>query len=272
MAAKGEDKMKRLAYYLRVYKVQIKNNFVREAVYRTNFFSMVAVDLIWLFVELSFFTIIYANVDSLAGWTLPQVYFFLGVFFASDSIFTAFFQRNFWEFSDLQNHGGLDILLTKPIQPLFLALTRYINLTGGLNVLLGILIMIRYAGPAGFEGGLSWLLVLFWLAFGVASALAIRFLVAVFVFWTERGFGLSYLYYQLFALASRPDSIYPKAMRYAIMTLLPFAFIGSVPARAILGKISITEIIWVLGVLILFVVMDVILWGKALKRYQSASS
>ena len=31
--------------------------------------------------------------------------FFLGIFFASDALFTTFFQRNFWEFSDLVNKG-----------------------------------------------------------------------------------------------------------------------------------------------------------------------
>src|SRR5437764_560232 len=96
--------------YARIFGVQLKNNFVREAVYRTNFLTMIAVDLIWIVVEFSLFQVIYANVDTLAGWTKPQIYFFLGLFFASDALFTTFFQRNFWQFSDLVNHGDLDIL------------------------------------------------------------------------------------------------------------------------------------------------------------------
>src|SRR6185503_7246865 len=110
-----EDNGMKLAQYVDVFRVQLKNNFVREAVYRTNFLTMLAVDLVWIAVEFSLFTVIYANTPTLGGWTKDQVYFFLGIFFASDAIFTTFFQRNFWQFSDLVNHGELEILLTKPV-------------------------------------------------------------------------------------------------------------------------------------------------------------
>src|SRR5579859_4277041 len=131
--------------YLHVYAVQLKNNFVREAVYRTNFLTAVTTDVIWILVELSLFSVIYANVNTLAGWTKVQVYFFLGIFFASDALFTTFFQRNFWTFSDLVNKGELDILLTKPCSPLFLALSRSISLTAIFNFFLGLGITIRFA-------------------------------------------------------------------------------------------------------------------------------
>ncbi|RYZ72069.1 MAG: hypothetical protein EOP09_03735, partial [Proteobacteria bacterium] len=103
---------KKILQYARVFRTQLKNNFVREAVYRTNLFTMVFTDLVWIAVEFSLFGVIYANTPTLAGWTQPQIYFFLGIFFASDAIFTTLFQRNFWNFSDLVNKGELDILLT----------------------------------------------------------------------------------------------------------------------------------------------------------------
>src|SRR3954467_12156691 len=149
--------------YLDIFGVQIKNNFVREAVYRSNFLMMVSVDLIWIFVEFSLFAVIYSNTTVVAGWTRDQVFFFLGVFFASDAVFTTFFQRNFWNFSDLVNKGELDILLTKPVHPLFLSLPRYINLTASFNIVLGFGIAARYAHDAGFAGGWHWLLAVAWL-------------------------------------------------------------------------------------------------------------
>ena len=45
---------------------------------------------------------------------------------------------NFWLFSDLVNKGELDILLTKPIHPLFLALSRWMNITNIFNLGLGL--------------------------------------------------------------------------------------------------------------------------------------
>ena len=262
----------RMSYYLEIYRVQIKNNFVREAVYRTNFLTAVTVDVIWIAVELSLFTVLYANVNTLAGWTKDQVYFFLGIFFSSDALFTVLFQRNFWNFSDLINRGDLDILLTKPIHPLFLALSQSINLTAILNIVLGLAITIKYAHPAGFMGGYRWLLVGVWLLVGLISALMIRFTFAVSVFWTERSWAISRLYYQFFAFATKPDTIYPPAIRYLILTALPFAFIGSVPARALLYGLEFHEYLRLVLVLLSFLLLNSFLWKKALIRYQSASS
>lgn len=262
----------KLKIFAEVYRVQFKNNFVREAVYRTNFLTAVATDLVWIVIEFSLFSVIYANVASLPGWTKDQVYFFLGMFFASDAMFTTLFQRNFWNFSDLVNKGELDILLTKPVPPIFLALTRWMNLTAAFNIFLGVGIMIRFAGPAGFEGGWKWALVLFWLLVGLLTALLVRFAFTIWVFWTERSWAMSRLYYQFFAFATKPDAIYPKFIRYLILTALPFAFIGSVPARALLHGLSGIEYAGIFVVLSVFAMLDIVLWKMGLKRYQSASS
>ena len=265
-----------LKKYIQIYLIQIKNNWVREVVYRTNFITNIVVDLVWLGVEFLLFTVIYANTPTLAGWSQQQVYFFLGVLFSSDALFTIFFTRNFWMFSDLVNKGELDILLTKPVNPLFLALTRWMNLTAVSNFVLGVLIMKRYAHTAGFEVGVGywrvWGLVPLWLCIGLASAFLMRFIFSIWVFWTERSWALARMYYQFFGFATKPDGIYPKTVRYIVLTVLPFAFIGSVPARALLGQLPIWGYAGVFTILSLFFVADVALWRRGILRYQSASS
>jgi ABC-2 type transport system permease protein len=268
----GRSLAHKLLLYARVFGVQLKNNWVREAVYRVNFLTMMATDVVWIAVEFSLFSVIYANTTVLAGWRQEQVFFFLGIFFASDAIFTIFFQRNFWTFSDLVNKGELDILLTKPVHPLFLSLTRWISLTAVFNVVLGFAIAIRFAKPAGFVGGWHWLLVIFWLLVGTATQLLVRFAFSIWIFWTERSFALSRLYFQFFAFATKPDSLYPKMIRYLILTALPFAFISSVPTRALLHGLHPKEYLNVAAVLLAFWGADTVLWRFGLKRYQSASS
>lgn len=263
----------RLKWYWEIFRVQLKNNFVREAVYRSNFLTMVAVDLIWIAVEFSLFAVIYANTTTLAGWTQDQIYFFLGIFFASDALFTTFFQRNFWNFSDLVNRGELDILLTKPVHPLFLALTRWFNLTAIFNLALGIGIALRYSEPAGFKGGLlGWLELGVWLLVGLLTAVQLRFAFSIWIFWTERSWAMSRLYYQFFAFATKPDTLYPQMVRYIILTFLPFAFIGSIPARAVLQGLHPAEYVMVAAVITGFWIFNALMWRAGLKRYQSASS
>lgn len=258
--------------HVRVFGIQLKNNYVREAVYRSNFLTSIVTDLVWIAVEFTLFKVIYANVETLGGWNEPQTYFFLGIFFSSDAIFTTLFQRNFWNFSDLVQQGELDILLTKPVHPLFLALTRYISLTNVFNFALGIAITLRFAEPAGFAGGWHWLLVPFWLAVGAAAALLICFAFAVWVFWTDRSWAMLRLYYQCFQMANKPDTFFPRGLRYLILTALPFALIGSVPARALLEGLRPWEYAAVAGSLLGFFLLNRTLWRAGLKRYQSASS
>lgn len=262
-------KFKKLAH---IFSIQVKNNFVREAVYRSNFLTMVLVDLIWIFVEFAMFAVLYANTPTLAGWSKEQVYFFLGIFFASDALFSTFFQRNFWSFSDLVNKGELDILLTKPVHPLFLALTRSFNLTAWFNVIMGLGIAVKYADKAGFAGGWHWILVVFWLAVGLTAAFMLRFAFSIWVFWTDRSWAISRLYFQFFSFATKPDPIYPKMIRYLILTALPFAFIGSIPARALLTGLSPFEYGLVATVLVGFGIFNSVMWRKGVARYQSASS
>ncbi|MBI3543473.1 MAG: ABC-2 family transporter protein [Deltaproteobacteria bacterium] len=264
--------MNTLAKLLRVYAVQIKNNFVREAVYRVNFLAGMATDVVWIGVEFTLFTVIYANVPQLAGWTKPQVYFFLGIFFASDALFTTFFQRNFWNFSDLVNKGELDILLTKPVHPLFLALTRWINLTNLFNLALGLGIVVRFGPEAGFQGGWRWLVLAMWLLVGMSTQLLLRFAFSIWIFWTERSWAITRMYYQFFQFATKPDTLYPKMIRYLILTALPFAFISSIPARALLHGLSWGEYAGLAAVLGCFLAFNTVMWRLGLKRYQSASS
>jgi ABC-2 type transport system permease protein len=264
--------------YLEVFRVQLKNNFVREAVYRTNFLTTVLVDLVWIIVELSFFTIIYSNTDSLAGWQKEQVYFFLGLLAASDALFSLLFARNFWAFSDLVNKGDLDTLLTKPIHPLFLALTRWMSLTSVFSFLFGVILMIRFGPAAGFQGGIHWFELSAWILVGLLTQLILRFLFSVTVFWTERSWALQMMYYQFFQFGTKPDAIYPKAIQWIIKSLLPFAFIASVPATSLLSQSSPelrqsqTPWIWVLLVLGVMTAFALFLWNRGLRRYQSASS
>jgi ABC-2 type transport system permease protein len=261
-----------MLHYLETFRVQVKNNFVRQAVYRTNFLTSLLADSIWICIELALFSVIYANTSFIAGWTKPQVCFFLGIFFTSDALYAIFFQTNMWNFSNLVNQGELDILLTKPIHPLFMALTRSMNLGAILNVIFGLSIASHYAPRAGFAGGWNWLKLPCWLGIGVSTALLLRLSFCIWVFWTERGGAFSRLYYQFFTFATKPDSLYPPFIRYTILSILPFAFIGSVPARALLHGLTLQEHLHVLSVLLGFYFLNQTLWKQGLKRYQSASS
>jgi ABC-2 type transport system permease protein len=140
------------------------------------------------------------------------------------------------------------------------------------NVVFGLLIAYRYSNAAGFAGGMNWGLAFVWMIFGLFAQLMIRFFFCIWIFWTDRSWALNRLYFEFYALATKPDTLYPPIVRYTILTLLPFGFIGSVPARALLHGLTIQEYIWTALVMFAFAAVNGLLWHIGLKRYQSASS
>lgn len=261
-----------IAIYWDIFKTTLKNNFVKEFIYRSNAFAMTFADLIWVVVEFAFFEVIYSNIGSINGWGRNETFFFLGIFISSDALFTTFFQRSFWNLPFVINHGDLDVLLTKPVHSVFLATTRDINFTQALNLILGIWIMHHYGELAGFAGGLAWVGVLFWILIGLTTQFLMRFVSVVCAFWLERGITVSMLYYQLYSLANKPSGLYPLAIRYVIKTALPFAFMGSIPAQSLMGTLPLSDYGLVLAVLSAYTLFSIFLWKKGLRRYQSASS
>lgn len=262
--------------HLAVLGVLMRNNFTGQALFRVNFFTAIGVDVIWMGIEFALFAIIYSHVATLGpsgqAWSREQAFFFLGLFFTVDAIYTALFQRAFWRFSHLVNKGELDTLLLRPVGTVFLALTRAINPTDILNAGLGAAIMAHYAGPSGFEGGLAWIKVVAWILVGLLTMVLTRFFFSVFVFWTDRNWMLNTLYYHFFQLGQRPDLLFPKALRILLMTLIPVAFVASVPARELFGSIGPLEWGCLAGSVIFLWSVDVMLWKMGLRRYQSASS
>ena len=262
--------------HLAVLARLIRNNFTGQALFRANFFTSVGVDIIWMGIEFALFAIIYSHVPTLGGaglhWTQNQVFFFLGLFFTVDSLYTALFQRAFWRFSDLVQKGDLDTLLLRPVNTVFLALTRAISPSDSLNALLGLSIMAHYSTSAGFAGGILWLKVLAWVLVGLLTMVLTRFLFSVFVFWTERNWMLQTIYYHFFQLGQRPDTLFPKALRYFLMTVIPVAFVASVPSRELFGQIGSLEWLCLAGSITGLWILDFFLWRAGLRRYQSASS
>jgi ABC-2 type transport system permease protein len=261
-----------LYQYWDIFRTSARNNIVREFFYRANFIAMTLVDFTWAIVEALFFHIIYSNTAALNGWTREQGFFFLGLFLASDAIFSVFFQRNFWYLPGAINNGELDTVLIRPANPIFLLLTRSISFTQITNFILGIFILQRYGTSAGFQGGWHWIAIIGWILFGVLIQALVRLAFVLTAFWIERGYTVSSLYYSFFQLGARPDLFYPTAIRYALKSALPFAFIASVPAQFLVGTGRRGDLLLMASVVIGYLVLNRWLWKKGLRRYQSASS
>lgn len=241
--------------------------------YRMNIALKFFNDLIWYSVQLSVFEALFAYTKSVSGWTLQDTRMFMAVLFATDSIYMILFSENLDKLSDRVRKGDIDMLLTKPANSQFILSFQKMNTAYLLNLCLTLTWLIY--SLSHLPGGISIsriLTLLILIPCAVALTYSTRFYFSASALILTRADSLNYMWFNLYKLGTRPDSIYPNWLRYILLSFIPVAFFASVPARIVMGSASHWFILLGLCVASIFVYSTVRFWRFALKFYSSASS
>lgn len=117
---------------------------------------------------------------------------------------------------------------------------------------------------------LLWLVIL--LPAGVLSLYSVRFIFCASALIFTRAENIQYLWFQIYKLGMRPDSIYFPWVRFIILTVLPVAVVASVPATALIGRPNFWLFAWVVLWSGSLLFISHLFWNWCLKHYSSASS
>jgi ABC-2 type transport system permease protein len=265
--------MRTLAKYSRLLGGFFRTSAIADLEFRLNIAMKILTDIIWYIAQLSVFEVLFRHVPSFAGWTLESTRVFMGVLFLTDAIYMMLFSENLDRFSEKVRRGDLDLLLTKPVNSQFMISFQRFNTAYIGNVLIASswLLWALWHLP----GGVTWwrlLLLIFLVPSAVLIGYCMRFFFSACALIFTRAEYITYIWFQLYKLATRPDSIYPVWLRYAVLTIMPVAFMASVPARMILNE---PDPLLFLGSLVLpaiFLFLTTRFWRFALRQYASASS
>lgn len=268
-----------LIKYWRLYRSFFKASFVADLEFRANFFGRIVIDIFWYLAQIITFETLFRHTDRIGSWNLSQTRVFLGVLFVTDALYMIMFSDNLERMGERVRKGELDLLLAKPVNSQFMVSLQRANTAIFGNLILGLawLIWSLYSlqsqptGPQDF----SWMR-LFWLFYlipmGLISLYAIRFMIASAALIFTQSDNLHFLWYQVYKLGMRPDSLYSPWLRAIIMTALPVALIASVPASAILEEPRLLVFAWAGVLAAFFLWLSARFWRFCLKRYSSASS
>lgn len=259
--------------YLRILAALFKASAISDLEFRLNFAVKIITDIIWYITQLAVFEVLFHHTTNISGWTIESTRVFMGILFMVDAIWMLFFWENLDRMSDKIRKGDLDLLLVKPINSQFILSCQKMNPAYLGNVLL-IVAWLSWA-ISQLQDPAIWSrlpLLLIAIPCGLMITYSLRFFFAATAVIFTRAENISYLWYQIYRLATRPDSIYPPWLRYTILTILPMGFVASVPARLILETpdwLLLTGCIF-LGAICLY--LSSLYWKFALKFYSSASS
>lgn len=259
--------------YLRIWLEFIKMSVMADSEYRLNFVVRIFGELVWYTAQLSVFEVLYTHTPTLNGWDINAVRVFMGTLFVGDVLYMILFMENMDALSNLVRKGELDLYLVKPINSQFMVSCRKISVAYLMNfgLVIGYLVWAMSRWPVVYT--LPQMAAFFVLVLcGVTISYCMRFLFGMVVLVLHDAGNVQFIWYQLYRLATRPDILYPTYLRYLVLTILPVAFIASVPARTLVEGPS-----WQwLGAGLLaagtFLTMTSFLWHRALRRYASASS
>lgn len=264
--------MKMLKKYFRLFRAFFRASFVADLEYRANFATRILTDVIWYAAQIITFEALFRVTDRIGSWNLEQTRVFLGLLFFVDALYMILFSENLDRMSEKVRKGELDLLLAKPVSSQFMISCQRVN-----TAIIGNLIMatawLSFAlwGLPDFDWlRILWLLIL--VPAGLLSLYAIRFSFCALSLIFTKADNIQYLWYQLYRLGMRPDSIYHPWLKLLILTLLPIAAVASVPSRALLDPPDFTLFAWVVAWSAALLYLSHRFWNYCLKFYSSASS
>lgn len=264
--------MKKLKKYFKLLFAFSIASFKADLEYRANFVTRIVTDIFWYAAQIITFETIFLHTDNIGGWTIEQMRVFLGLVFVVDALYMIFFHDNLDKMSERVRKGELDLLLAKPVNSQFMLSFQRIStaLVGNLLIGLSWLIYSLSSLPDLQLSRIWWLCLL--IPSGLMSIYSIRFIFCSMSLLFTRAENIQYLFFQLYKLGMRPDSIYSPWIRYLILTIIPVALIASVPARSLTAPADFALFLWAPFWSVILVFISHLFWNWCLKNYSSASS
>ncbi len=264
--------MRVLKKYIALYFAFFRASLTADLEFRMNFTTKIVTDIFWYAAQIASFEVIFNFTGTIGDWNRADVRVFLGVLFVIDGLYMVIFSSSLDAFSDSVRKGNLDLLLTKPVNSQFMISCQRASPAHVGNVLMAVGWLVWALSQ---HENVSWWRLLWLLLTIPGGALifySLRFFFSAMAVVFARAENISYLWYHIYKLGLRPDTIYVPWLNYLVLSFLPVGLIASVPARLVLGTAQSWLALWVVFVGGLCLFLSNRFWELTLRKYASASS
>jgi ABC-2 type transport system permease protein len=249
------------------------SSLAAEMEYQLNLVIEVAATLITLAGSLFTLSLFFGQGQQLGGWSWESALVVLGIYTLLNGFSSTLLRPNLGNLVKQVQNGGLDFVLLKPMDSQVWLSLRTLSPWGLPEMVLGLALIVVGTIRSGAKPDSTALLTggLMLLA-GVTILYSLWFVLAATSIWFVKIWNATEVLRSLLAAGQYPVSAYPPALRLVFTTVLPVAFLTTVPAEAILGLASGGSVL--AGLLLggLSLLGSRTLWRLALRHYTSASS
>lgn len=263
--------MKTLKRYAGMYWLFFKQNIKVMMEYRLDFIIGALSTFLVQGTGIATMWIIFNNIKALNGWNFYQVALVYGFLTLAKSINHIFFD-NLWILGNVYIRSGkFDMLLLRPVHPLFHLIADKVQQDGFGNLIIGLLIVIESWTKAGIAATpLNILFGIIFVIFGGLIFVSINIALSATSFWFVNQMSIMWSVFQVNEFALYPISIFNRFIRIIITWFIPYAFASYYPVSYLLNKNN-SSIAYISPVIacVLFVISYNI-WKFGLKHYGSA--
>lgn len=261
-------------HYIRLYFCFIAQHLKRILEYKLSFFIGIIPFILLQLLGIIVIWAIFKKIPHIAGFKFDEVLFIYGIGIVCYALGRMLF-------SNLENFGyqyiikgELDIILTKPINPLFFIVVSNFGEKEIGEILVGVILIIKsIIGLKIHFGILEFFIFLYFIINGVIIYGAINLIAITICFWTKDVRGLISPIMRIQEFSQYPITIYGKIIKFIIIWIIPFAFISFFPAVCFIRNKEFIEYIFCIPLIgIIFPTIAYILWLKGLHRYESSGT
>lgn len=259
----------RLEVIYTYYRMALLN----ELQYRANFFTSIFESLISLTLTLAGLGLVFGHTDELGGWTGWQILVLVGVFYIMTGFIQTFVQPSMELFLQDVRKGTLDFTLTKPEDSQLLVSVRSVSLFSLVPVCMGIVIVfIAFARAGVTPTGAQ--IAAFAVAIVCACVIVYAFwlMLATVAFWFVKVENILVIFQSMYSAGRWPVTIYPPALRAMLTFLVPVAFAVTVPAQALVGKLTPTTLAGAIALAATIFTAARLFWNYGVRHYSGASA
>ena len=258
---------------LTLLRLFIKTSLLAELEYRVNFVGLLlmsAMDAAW---SIGGALLFYSHRASIGGWSFHEALVVNGLYFLAYGFVDVVVRPNIDELVQHIRTGTLDFVLTKPLNSQAHATLRRYSLNklssvvGGLAIIIYALVQLRQS-PCVAQLALFALL-----AVGAGVLLySTMVILGTLSFWLVDIGGIDEAVVGFLEAGRYPRAACPETLRGLLTFVVPIAFITTVPAEVLLGRLAPEFVLygWIMAAALL--VAAVVFWKVALRHYSSASS
>ena len=244
-----------------------------ELQYRANFWINLLQSALSLLTGLAGMGVVFYHTDALAGWQPMELLALLGIYFLMSGFISTLVQPSMERFLTDIRQGTFDFVLTKPRDSQLLMSIRRISIWSLMDVLLGaavlLVALVRLGRGLSIPQLLAFLLVL---TAGAVIVYSFWLMLATIAFWFVKVENILVVFQSMYQAGRWPVSIYPAALRVLLTFLVPVAFAVTVPAEAIVGRLTWTTLAAALGLAVAIFAAARAFWLYGVRNYSGASA